>query len=290
MNLIERAKNVCVTPATEWPVIAKEETSARSLVTDYVVPLAGVSALAGFVGGSIVGRTAPFIGTVRVPIFTGFAAAIVTVVVAVVGVLAMGAIINALAPTFDGRKDSAQSLKIAVYSFTPAWVAGVLQIIPALSALAVLGGLYGIYLLYLGLPQLMQSPADKTVGYTAAVVVCGLVLAVVLGGVAALVTGAGAIGAGILGGGVTGTATEVEADGALGQLQQLAEALEESAQRAEEAAARGDQTGQAAAALEGFTALVGGGTRVDPIDIDQLRALVPEVFAGLPRGRTASSV
>jgi hypothetical protein len=61
-------------------------------------------------------------------------------------------IINALAPSFDGQKDSAQAFKVAVYSYTPAWVAGVLQILPLLGILAVLGGLYGLYLLYLGLP------------------------------------------------------------------------------------------------------------------------------------------
>ena len=44
MSLIERAKNICLTPATEWPVIAAEPTSPGTLVSSYVVPLAAVGA------------------------------------------------------------------------------------------------------------------------------------------------------------------------------------------------------------------------------------------------------
>jgi hypothetical protein len=42
-----------------------------------------------------------------------------------------------------------------------------------------------------------------------------------------------------------------------------------------------------AAAMEGLGTLLGGGRRVDPIDVEQLKPFVPETFAGLPR--TSSS-
>src|SRR6185295_1830704 len=49
----------------------------------------------------------------------------------------------------------------------------------------------------------------------------------------------------------------------------------------------GDQNAQAAAAVESIGTLLGGGRRVDPIAIDQLKPFVPENFAGLPK--TSSS-
>lgn len=196
MTLIERVKKICLTPAAEWPVIAGEETPAGELVTQYVLPLAAASAVAAFIGTSIVGVTAPFVGTFRVPIVSGLVMTVVRVVVAVAAVYIMGAVVSALAPTFGARKDPDQAFKLMAYAITPAWVAGLLQIIPALGALALLGALYCIYLIYLGLPDLMQAPREKAIGYTAAVVVAGIVVAVVLGGLTALVTGVAGIGAG----------------------------------------------------------------------------------------------
>jgi hypothetical protein len=37
----------------------------------------------------------------------------------------MAIIIDALAPTFLGRKNQENAMKLAVYSMTPAWLAGI---------------------------------------------------------------------------------------------------------------------------------------------------------------------
>jgi len=73
-----------------------------------------------------------------------------------------------------------QAFKVAAYSCTPGWVIGIVALIPALSPLGILG-LYGLYLLYLGLPALMKSPKEKSLGYTIAVVVAGIIMLVVIG-------------------------------------------------------------------------------------------------------------
>jgi hypothetical protein len=86
MAIVDRVKNTCFTPNTEWPVIAEEATSAGSLITGYVAPLAAIGAVAGFIGGSIVGTTLPFVGTYRVPLVAGLVMAVFTFVMATVGV------------------------------------------------------------------------------------------------------------------------------------------------------------------------------------------------------------
>jgi hypothetical protein len=73
----------------------------------------------------------------------------------------------------------------------------------------------------------------------------------------------------------------------LGKLQDLGKKMEESNKKMEAAGKAGDPNAQAAAAVEGLGALLGGGKRVDPIGIDQLKPLVPDTFGGLPR--TSSS-
>ena len=288
MNIVERVKKICLSPATEWPVIAAETTPTGDLVTGYVLPLAGISAVAGFIGGSLVGQRLPFLGMVRTPIVSGLVFACFSVVMAVVAVFVISAIINALAPNFGAEKNDAQAFKVAVYSFTPAWVAGVLNIVPALGVLAVLGGLYGMYILYLGLPRLMKCPEDKAVGYAAVVIVCTIVVMAVVGVVGGAIVGTGALGSGAFGGGLGGSQVELDADSPAGQLQQLGRALEQSADRIQDAQARGDRDAQAAAAVEGLGALIGGGSRVEPIALEQIQAFVPETFAGLPRTTTSA--
>jgi hypothetical protein len=296
MGIVDRVKNICLSPNTEWPVIAAEPATIGGLISGYVAPLSGLAVVAGFIGGSIVGRTLLFVGgTYRTPVVTGVGLAILTFVLGIVGVFILSLIINALAPTFGGQKDSTQSMKVAAYAYTPAWVAGVLNILPSLGMLAALvGGIYGLYLLYLGLPVLMRAPKEKAAGYTVVVVVCAIVLSMVTGAVGAMVIGAGAIGSGLASsalGGSTEPSGEVQfdKDSPLGKLQQMSKSMEESNKQMEAAQKSGDQGAAAAAAMNSLGALLGGGRKVDSLEIDQLKAFVPDTFAGLAKDGDGSA-
>lgn len=185
MALIERAKNILLQPAREWEVIAKEPADTAGLYTGYVLPLAAVGPVASFIGMAFIGVSLPFAGTFRVPLGAALGHSVVSYVLTLVGVFVLALIINALAPTFGGTKDSGQALKVAVYASTAAWLANVFALVPMLALLSLLG-LYSLYLLYLGLPALMKAPKDKAMGYTAVVVVCAIVLFAVTGVIAGM--------------------------------------------------------------------------------------------------------
>lgn len=193
MSIVDRVKNICLSPNTEWPVIERESTTPAELVSSFLLPLAVVSALAGFIGSSVVGTTLPFVGTYRTSLVSGIVAACVAVVMTVVGCFIISFIINALAPTFGARPDSNQAFKASVYSYAPGLAAGVLQILPILGNLvAVIAGLYGLYLLYLGLPVVMKAPQDKALPYAVVIVVCSIVLMVIIAGILGVLGLAGA--------------------------------------------------------------------------------------------------
>lgn len=293
MDIVERVKRICITPQTEWNVIAQENPSAGELITSYVVPLAAIGAIAGFVGGSMIGWGLPFVGSFRVPIVLGAISACVGLVLTILCVVILGFIINALAPTFGGEKNSRQALKVAAYSFTPGWVAGIFQILPLLGILAIIGMLYGLYLLYLGLPRLMRCPPDRAVGYTVVVVVCGIIISVVAATITGTIIGAGMIGSsmvsGVFGGqGQPDADVQFSPDTPLGQLQQLGEKLEESGRKMEEAEQRGDSAAQVDAAMQTLGTLFGGGNRVEAVQTEQLKPFVPDTFAGLPKTSSKS--
>ena len=115
-----------------------------------------------FLKSTLIG-TSTFVGTFRVDMGTGITTLVLTYLLGLGRHLRCGrSIINALAPTFGGQKDSVQALKTAAYAATAAWVGGVAQLIPWLGWLIGLAAaVYSIYLLFLGLPHTMKAPADK---------------------------------------------------------------------------------------------------------------------------------
>ena len=187
--LVERVKAILLTPRTEWPRIAAEGTTPREIYLRYVAPLAALGVVASFLGQVLVGLPVPMLGTVRVGVGAGLAAAILHFLLTFASVFIVAQIVDALAPTFGGEKNPLAALKVTAYSFTPAWVAAILTILPALALVATLVGLYGLYLLYLGLPVLMRAPADRALGYTVVVVLCAIVVSMVIASVTGLVTG-----------------------------------------------------------------------------------------------------
>ena len=184
MNLVERVKRILLTPGTEWQVIDAEPATTRGLYTGYIMPLAAIGPIAQFIGFSLIGMRIPFGGGVyRTPIGSGITGAIVGYVLTLVGVYVLALIIDGLAPSFDGTKSQIQALKVAAYSATAGWLAGIFAIVPTLAILSILG-FYSLYLLYLGLPVLMKAPKQKALGYTVVVIVAAIVLAVIISMVA----------------------------------------------------------------------------------------------------------
>lgn len=190
MGLIDRAKNIIVQPKAEWAVIDSEPATVGGLYSGYVIPLSLVSVICATLGMVIFGISLPFFGNIKMPLGTALGGAAVRFVAGLIGIYILALVIDALAPTFGGTKNSLQALKVATYSYTAAWVFSILAIIPALGIIGGLLGLYSLYLLYTGLPVLMKSPPEKAFGYTALVVIVGIILAVCI----ALLVGALGLG------------------------------------------------------------------------------------------------
>jgi hypothetical protein len=168
MDLVSRAKNICLSPASEWRVIERETATPGELLLGYALPMAAIGAIASVIGSML------FLSMALIP-------AIIGLVVSLVTTFLLGLLIDALAPTFGGQKSQSQALKLAVYCQTPGWIAGIFRIIPFLgSFIALVAALYGIYLLYLGIPILMKSSDEKAVPYTVVIVVCAIVITMVL--------------------------------------------------------------------------------------------------------------
>jgi hypothetical protein len=183
MDLVQRVKQILLSPRTEWQVIEAEPTTTAELYKTYIIPLAAIGPISQVIGYSVFGITVPFLGTYRVPIGSAISGALVAYVLTLAGTYVLALIIDGLAPTFNGQRSQIQALKVAAYSSTASWLAGIFALIPGLRLLAILG-LYSLYLLYLGLPIVMKSPRDKALGYTVVVIVAAIVLFMIIGVIA----------------------------------------------------------------------------------------------------------
>lgn len=181
-TLLERVKAILLKPREEWPVIEGEPRSIADIYKSHVIPLAAIGPVAGFLHAVVFGNS--FLGVTYRPSFlSALSSAVISYIVTLIAVFLMALVIDFLAPKFGGTSNRNNAFKLAAYSATAAWVAGIFQLIPGLGMLAILG-LYGLYLLYLGIPVMMKSPDDKSVIYTVAIVavgfVAGLIFSVVL--------------------------------------------------------------------------------------------------------------
>ena len=178
MKTAWRAKAMLLDPFDEWTLIQRESGDAAYLLSRYVSVLALIPALSSFIAASVIGQVAPGGGVVRAALFDGLFGAIFGYAVAFALVLLLGLIVDLLAPLFGGQKDFDSALKLAVYSYTPVWLAGIFLLLPGLRFLA-LTGFYGAYVLATGLPRLMKTPTQKSLTFTIVAVVCAAALTVI---------------------------------------------------------------------------------------------------------------
>ena len=195
MNLIERAKNILLTPKTEWLVVDTEVATPQNIFMNYVLPLAIISSIGKILAGIM---PSAFMGTYLIWI------AVVSFISIIIGFYISVYVIDMLAPSFNSEKNIGKSAQLVAYSNTPVWVAGFLSFIPVIGTLlAIAGWVYSIFLFYNGLGILKKTPEDKKVVYMIVAIIVmiaiTMIISAILMGVFASVIGFGAMGRGMFG-------------------------------------------------------------------------------------------
>lgn len=294
MSLIERVQSILLKPKQTWPVIAAESTDVATIYSRYVVILAAIPAICGFIGWTLVGAGA-FGVTMRLPIATALVQMIVGYLLSLAMVYVLALIVNALAPTFGGSKDMVAALKVVAYGSTAGFVGGVFSLLPSLALLGLVAAIYSIYLIYTGLPVLMRSPPGKAGAYTAVVIVCAIVAMIVLGAVSSMFVSRGPMGFGTttvgvpaLPGATGGGDLQIKTpDGATvtinpSGMADMAKRMEEASKRMESAQKSGDSTAAGKAMGDILGAVTGAGNAA-PIAAADLKAMLPESIGDMKR-------
>ena len=255
-GVVERIRRILFTPGAEWTRLEGEPATVKGLYIGYACILAAIGPIAQLIGSQLFGYHALWV-SYRPPLVSSVTGAIVSYILSLCGVFVFAIIIDELAPQFGGQKNRVQAFKVAIYSSTAAWIAGVFQLVPMISPLGIVG-IYSLYLLYLGLPKLMKAPQDKALIYVLVSLVAAVVVWIVIAAVSASVMGMGAAAVVNTAGNAVPTGGVVSVGGAqvdLGKLQ--------------------DATAQLQAAAGQTQPGPGGAVTVQAVPAETLKALLP---------------
>ncbi|MHB8565420.1 MAG: Yip1 family protein, partial [Acidiferrobacteraceae bacterium] len=199
-KLLSRLRGLLFAPRATWATIAAEQTTPSSLYRDWIAWLVAITPVSVFIGLSVFGLSLPFAGTVRVGAGALLLQMLVSYVLALVVVYLVALLAVAISPAFGGYKDNVQALKLVAYAWTPVWVAGVLHLIPAFGVLAAVAEvaalIYSVWLLWVGAQSVLTVPQDRAAGFTAVLIVIGVILAIAVGAASAALSGTGAMAPG----------------------------------------------------------------------------------------------
>ena len=180
-KVIDRAKNILITPKNEWPVVETEQSKPATILTSYILPMLSIGAIATFIGQGLIGRSLGPWGGSTASVKAGLIGALLFVILTVVTVYIVAAAIDVLAQSFGSEKNWNRSFQLAAYSLTAAYVGAIFLLFPALNIVYILCTLYSIYPLYTGIPIMKKTPVDKHVAYLAVVILITVVAVILVG-------------------------------------------------------------------------------------------------------------
>jgi hypothetical protein len=283
-KLIARVRTILLKPREAWPEIAAEADSLSGIYRNYVLILAAVPVVCTLIGSALFGIQVPMMGTVRIGFGSLLIQALLSYGISLLLIYVQALIVESLAPTFGAVKDRLQGLKTVTYASTPVWVAGFLYLLPGLGLLASLVMLvalvYAIYLIKLGLPHTMKCPEEKSLSYTAVVVVISIVLSLVFSYLVFEISGVGSHFGAMPEGAED---ARFDKDSPMGKLEAWSKKMEEAGERMESAQKSGDREAQQEAMQNMMGTLLGGDTSVEAITPEKLGEFLPAEINGMQR-------
>lgn len=188
MNIVERVKNILFQPKPEWIKISEETPDVKSIFLSYVLPLAFIPAIATTLGWGLIGKTYRawgFSSTVKGWDY-GLSQGVISIISTIIAVFLAALVIDLLATSFKSEKNFGRSFQLVAFAWTPVWIGGIFNIIPAISIIGTLISIYALVLLYFGISEMKRTPEESKVGYF----VVSLLVMIVAYFIVALIIGA----------------------------------------------------------------------------------------------------
>ena len=182
---------ILVRPESAWADIGRSTPSALRLLTTHTAIWALVPALCWYYGVTRIGWQFGEEPVLKISVESATKICMLFYFAMLAGVAFLGYMVHWMAATYAASRSSyARGVAIATYTAMPYFVAGLLGLHPSLwfdIAIGIAVACHCLYLLYLGVPIVMEIPAERGFLFASAVVAIALVgVVAMMGGTALL--------------------------------------------------------------------------------------------------------
>jgi hypothetical protein len=177
-QVIHRVKKIMFQSHHAWDEIRSESLQEREIFLNYLIYVAAVPAVAGFLGSLFVKENF-FRSLIWAFLFFGLSLG---------GVRVAAKVLNFWAPNFKAEHDYLSMLKLMAYSFTPIFLACIFFIIPPVHFFSVLG-IFGFYTFWIGLPKLIPCPPQELFNFRFIGVIIIAIVILIVFTLSALISG-----------------------------------------------------------------------------------------------------
>lgn len=164
-GIFEQSTKVCLRPVSVWTSLSEKESFNRELLLNYLLPIAALGPVANLLKMIFFGEAISPVGRFYWGLFHGIASTLVIYSLSIISVLIFALSIRLLASQFGGAISLNGGLKLSVYSLTPAFLSGILHLLPGLGSIPPLIGLYGVVLYWNAFPHFTGIQSEKKVPY-----------------------------------------------------------------------------------------------------------------------------
>tara|TARA_R110000868_G_scaffold411493_1_gene704545 strand:+ start:44331 stop:44915 length:585 start_codon:yes stop_codon:yes gene_type:complete len=170
-------------PDKEWQSIEKEHATPTAVIMAYTCILAAIAPLCAYYATTQIGWRVGDGDIIKLTSESALSLCLLTYAAMLVGVFALGWMIDWMAGTYGGKHENnaASGIALAAYSSTPIFLAGfaLLYPVPWFNLLVfVAAALYSCFLMLDGIPIVMRIDKDRAVFFGGAILAVALVLLV----------------------------------------------------------------------------------------------------------------
>lgn len=175
--LLQHIAGFFVRPSHEWESVRGENIGIATAVLHTAI-LGAIPSLSGYIGTTRFGWQIGISHTVRLTHYSAGIIAILYYLVILAAVLSVAWMIRWMGETYGARQPFGRCLVLAAYIPIPLFLVGLAQLYPVLWFNLIVGipaATYMVFLLYIGIPVMMEIPAERGFLFASAILAFGLV-------------------------------------------------------------------------------------------------------------------
>ena len=165
-------------PEEGWHSIRKANLSVKETYFRYIIPLALIAPICGFIGSTQIGWPVAGADRLFMTSYSAFRIAVLSFIAILVAIMVIGKMVQWMGQTYEAEQPLSRCISLAVFCITPLLMTGIAMLYPPLWFIYLVGLpalAYSVLLLYTGVPIMMEVSKDRGFLFSSAILTVGLI-------------------------------------------------------------------------------------------------------------------